>query len=197
MSDNIFPVLRGLTYPITKTPNWHTITQKTVTGKQRFLRCYSYPLYTFKLTFEYLGDQQTQDDDIHTLMGFYNRQGGAAEDFLFADSTDNTVSNQVFGVGDGSTTTFQLVRDYGGFVEPVFGIVMTPTIAINGTSTTAFDWNTHGLITFTTAPASGAQLTWSGTFYYRCHFLNDKSEFENIFNGIWELQELQLESLKG
>lgn len=198
MSDLIFPTLRGLTYPITKTPNWSTITQRSMSGIPKFFQQYSYPYYTIKLTFEYLGDTNSQTDDIHTLMGFYNRVGGAGQDFLFADPLfeNNTVTNQVFGVGDGQTKKFRLARNYGGFVEPIFGIIMTPTITINGVSTTNFTWDTHGLITFNTAPASGTQLAWTGTWYYRCHFVNDKSEFEQIFSGVWELQELELETVK-
>lgn len=199
MSDLIFPTLRGLTYPIGKTPNWSTITQRSITGIPKFFQQYAYPYYTLKLQFEYLSDDNDQEDDIHMLMGFYNRNGGAGQDFLFADDLfeNSFANNQLFGVGDGITTQFRLTRNYGGFIEPIFGIVNAPAvITANGVPTSAFTWNTHGLITFSTAPAVGTQLKWSGNWYYRCHFKNDTSEFQNIFNGIWDLQELDLETIK-
>jgi len=198
MSDLIFPNLRGLTYPIGKTPNWSTITQRSMTGIPKFFQQYTYPYYTLKLQFEYLSDDNDQSDDIHSLMGFYNRNGGAGQDFLFADSLfeNNTVNNQLFGVGDGITTQFRLTKNFGGFIEPVFGLVAAPVITKNGLTTSSFTWDTHALITFATAPAIGAQLKWSGYWYYRCHFKNDTSDFEQIFSGIWDLQELDLESVK-
>jgi hypothetical protein len=198
MSDLIFPTLRGLTYPITKTPNHSTITQRGLTGIPKFLQLYTYPYYTLKMVFEYLEDTNDQDDDIHALMGFYNRLGGAGQDFLFADTKfeNNEVSGQVFGVGDGTSTSFRLARNYGGFVEPVFGLIMTPVVLINSVPTTNFTWSTTALITFTTAPASGAELAWSGDWYYRCHFKADTNDFEQIFSGGWQLEELELETIK-
>ena len=196
MSDNIFPIFRGLTYPVTKTSVWKTIVQTPISQIKRMLSQSSYPTYKWKLDFEYLEDYGAQADDIHKLIGFYNKQGGAADEFLFADDTDNDVLQQTFGAGDGSTKVFRLCRNYGGYIEPVFGIVMTPKIYINGVETSAFTWNTHGLITFTNAPASAAVLKWSGSFYYRVHFLNDTQDFDNIFAGGWQAAELQLESLK-
>jgi len=198
LSDLIFPALRGLTYPITKTPNHSTITQRGLTGIPKFLQLYTYPYYDLKLIFSYLEDTNDQQDDIHTLMGFYNRNGGAGQDFLFADANfeNNEVSGQVFGVGDGVSTSFRLARDYGGFVEPVFGLIMTPIILVNGVPTSAFTWTTTALINFTTAPTLNAQLSWTGDWYYRCHFKADTSDFEQMFSGGWELKELELETIK-
>lgn len=198
MSDLIFPTLRGLSFPIVKTPNWSTITQRSMTGLPSYLQQYTYPYYTITLKFEYLGDDNSQTDDIHKLMGFYNRLGGAGQDFLFADSLfePNTVTDQVFGQGDGVSTEFRLARNYGGFVEPIFGIIMTPVIKIDDVETTDFTWDTTGLITFPTIPTAEQELKWSGDWYHRCHFKNDTSEFQNIFSGVWSLDELVLETVK-
>ena len=198
MSDLILPTFRGLTYPIIKTPAWSTIQQKGMTGIPKFLQLYTYPIYTLKLQFEYLEDSNDQTDDIHSLMGFYNRLGGAAKDFLFADPLfeDNTATNQVFGVGDGQSTSFRLARTYGGFTEPVFGITAKPIITIDGEPTTDFTWDTTALITFPSVITYGAELAWSGNWYYRCHFKNDSSEFQQIFYGGWDLQELEMETIK-
>lgn len=196
MSDLIFPTLRGLTYPVSKIPNWSTITQRSMTGIPKFLQQYTYPFYDFKLSFNYLIDKNSQTDDIHALMGFYNRVGGGAQSFLFADETDNSVTKQLFGKGDGSTTKFQLCRNYGGFIEPVFGLATAPKIYINDTEITNFTWTSTGQIALTTVPTPDSLLAWSGDFYYRCHFKNDTSEFSNIYYQIWELQELELQSVK-
>ena len=198
MSNLLFPTLRGLTYPIGKTPHWNTITQESVSGVKKFLQCYSYPYYTFNLSFMYLSDDNLRTDDVHSLMSFYNKLGGAGQDFLFADPLfeDNRCVKQVFGVGDGEKTTFRLLHQYGTFVEPVFGIANKPRIFINDVETTAFTWDETGLITFTSAPANNAKVAWTGRWFYRCHFQNDEAEFQQIFYGGWSLEELVLESVK-
>ena len=85
MSDLLFPTLRGLTYPIGKTPHWKTLQTQTVSGVKKFVQMYTYPYYELNLKFNYLGDENSQADDIHTLAGFYNKMGGASVDFLYAD----------------------------------------------------------------------------------------------------------------
>ena len=205
MSDLLLPQLRGLQYPIGKTPNWHTIKNRTATGLPTYLQMYSFPWYTFKLSFSYLEDADSEADDIHTLLGFFNRVGGAGQSFLFADSNfeNNSVSSQSFGIGDGTSTTFQLTRVYGEFPEPIYGLLMTPVITstVNGTETmltvnTNFTWDTNGTIHFVTAPVSGAILKWTGEWYYRVHFKDDTAEFQQLFYRGWGLESIELESVK-
>ena len=83
-------------------------------------------------------------------------------------------------------------------VEPCVPVI-TSTKDEKVTTLTAgkdYTWTTKGLITFTTAPASGAVLKWSGAWYYRCHFKEDTAEFQTIFNGGGSLDELVLETVK-
>ena len=72
----------------------------------------------------------------------------------------------MIGTGDGATTAFQLVKRYASgsqtwertITKPVVGSV---TVAIDGVEQTT-GWSvdtTTGLITFTTAPATGATIT--------------------------------------
>lgn len=198
LSDLIFPTFRGLQYPIGKTPHWNTIVQESISGVKKFLQCYTYPYYTFNLSFSYLSDMNLQQDDIHKLMGFYNQLGGAGQDFLFADPLfeDNRCVKQTFGVADGTTKEFRLVHKFGDFIEPVFGIKDKPRIYVNDIEITNFSWDNTGLITFANPPAENAVLKWTGRWFYRCHFQNDEAEFQQIFYGGWDLEEIVLESIK-
>lgn len=202
MSDLLFPTLKGLTYPITKVPHWNTLQNQTISGVKKFLQMYTYPYYEIKLSFSYLGDENSKTDDIHSLLSFYNQLGGAGQDFLFADPyfEDNSVDKLQFGEGDGTSTSFRLLRAYGDTVEPVFGISQAPTIYIRQggilTEATNYTWDKTGLITFETAPPLNSSLLWSGNWFYRCHFQSDEAEFNQIFQGGWELEELVLESIK-
>lgn len=198
LSDLIFPTFRGLQYPIGKTPHWNTIVQESISGVKKFLQCYTYPYYTFNLSFSYLSDMNLQQDDIHKLMGFYNQLGGAGQDFLFADPLfeDNRCVKQTFSVGDGTTKEFRLVHKFGDFIEPIFGMKDKPRIYVNDIEITNFSWDNTGLITFANPPAENAVLKWTGRWFYRCHFQNDEAEFQQIFYGGWDLEEIVLESIK-
>jgi uncharacterized protein (TIGR02217 family) len=85
-----------------------------------------------------------------------------------------------FGTGDGVTTVFQLVRSFGGFVEPVFALSGTPTIKVAGTGVGSFSVDNYGNVTFASAPANGAALTWTGQFLYYCRFDSDELEIEQM-----------------
>ena len=52
------------------------------------------------------------------------------------------------------------------------------------------------LRTFTSAPAAGKVLTWSGSFYRRVRLTSDEHEAERIVYQIWETKSLELISVK-
>jgi hypothetical protein len=89
-----------------------------------------------------------------------------------------------------------LVRALGGFAEPVFLLNGNPTIDVAGTPTTAFTVDAYGRVTFTTAPASGALLTWSGAFYWPVRFDDDTTEFSQFVFNLYEVKALKFTSEK-
>lgn len=120
-------------------------------------------------------------DSWAALLAFYRARQGAARGFRFKDWSDFTtasdgVSTPAFddvqiGVGDGSTTTFQLRKQYvsGGrtinrtITKPVSGTVL---IGVNGSSVGS-GWSvdtTTGIVTFTAAPSATHPITWGGEF---------------------------------
>ncbi len=72
-----------------------------------------------------------------------------------------TFVDRQFGTGDGSTTAFTLA---GPNAEPL-GFVLVSAVSENGTLTSAYTV-ANETITFTSAPAAGAVLTWSGLGAY-------------------------------
>lgn len=121
MSNAVFPALPGLAWPIRKSPVWRTKSTESESGRQFTVRKMLYPLWHFSLPMEFLRAKAAYAE-LQSLVGFINARGGRFDDFLYLDPDDNTVTHQLFGVGDGATTQFQLVRPFGGFVEPVYGI---------------------------------------------------------------------------
>ena len=195
MSNAVFPVMPGLGWSVTKTPRFKTSVQQASSGKEIRLALMSYPIWEFTLTFEVLRGANGFSE-IQTLMGFVLARLGMWDSFLFDDPSDDTAANTSFGAGDGSTTAFQLTRSMGGFTEPIQNLNSAPTIYINGTPTTAYTMGSTGIVTFASAPAAGAALTWSGTYYFRCRFMDDITEFEQFALNLWQLKKIQFQSVK-
>jgi uncharacterized protein (TIGR02217 family) len=132
---------------------------------------------------------------IASIVGLFCALRGRAGTFLFNDPRDNTVTNARFGTGDGSSKTFQLVRNLGNFFdEQVQNVNGTPHIYVDGAETFLYSLDTKGVITFDTAPSNTKPLTWSGNFYFRLRFKNDDLQVKNFFEGAWS-SDFELESV--
>ena len=141
------------------------------------------------------------NSDLQTLLGFYLARQGQYDSFLFADPTDNSVSLQSFGTGDGTTTAFQLGRVYGGFAEAIqnpfqVAIFDNGTQKSSGYTVGTLGTVNGGLVTFTTAPTAGHALTWSGSFFFRLRFKDDNSEFNQFLTNLYEHKGLDCTSVK-
>ena len=195
MSQLIFPSLAGLAWPVGRTVIAPPVKIKTTPSRREFrARDSTVPMYRYALTFEFLRDAQAYQE-WQALMGFYNRVGGPFDDWLFDDSADNTAVNQLFAVGDGVATTFQLARTLGGFLEPLYGVNGTPAFTVGGSATGAAVGAT-GAITFTTPPAAGAQLRWTGQFFWRCRFAAETLEFTRSFATFCECKKVEFLTVK-
>jgi len=114
-------------------------------------------------------------DDLAAVVAFFEARNGRLFGFRWKDWADYksclpsqtpSATDQAIGAGDGTTTDFQLIKVYNSgsqswmrtIAKPVDGTVL---VAVDGTEATT-GWSvdtTTGLITFTTAPASGAAIT--------------------------------------
>jgi len=196
MSSAIFPTLTGMTYDTIKTPIFNTVTKKAVSGRETRVAYMASPMYNWQLNFEYLRDQLgvqvpvSPYNDLKALMAFFIARQGSFDSFLFNDVTDNQATAQQFGTGTGSLATFQLSRTMGGgfgFPEPVMNLNGTPSIYVNGSLTTPGSISSSGLVTFSSAPAAAAVLTWTGNFYHRCRFDADTVDFTQMLQNFWTL----------
>lgn len=195
MSNIIFPTLAGLKWDRLKIPEWSTKVQRTTSGKEARVSFFSYPIWNFTLSFEFLRTDATIDE-LAALVGLFNQVKGSYDTFLFSDPYDNAVTIMPFGTGDGVTTQFQLTRAYGGAAEPIQNLNGTPHIYINAVETFAFTVGATGIVTFSSPPAIGSSLTWTGNFYFRCRFKNDTMEFNNFMVNLWENKKCEFVSVK-
>lgn len=202
MTAAIFPAMPGLKWGTVKTPMWSTGIQKTASGRELRAAFYSYPLYKISLSYEVLRSNALAE--LQAMVGFFNARQGSFESFLYLDPEDNAVLSQPFGVGVAGQTQYQLVRAYGGYVEPV----QAPQLAVHGgtdpvvmvndvVQTAGVTVAEDGLVTFSTAPATGAVLSWSGGYYWRCRFAQDSADFERFLHQLWALKKIELRTVKG
>jgi hypothetical protein len=103
---------------------------------------------------------------------------------------------QVVGVGNGVKTQFQLVRNVGGFVEPVYGVKSGAVVRVNGSTVGGWTISDTGLLTLASAPANGHNVDWTGGFYHRVRFDRDAMEFEEFMQDFFELKKVELVSYK-
>jgi uncharacterized protein (TIGR02217 family) len=133
-------------------------------------------------------------EQVAALIAFFRARKGRAYGFRFKDWTDYQAFAQVLGVGDGANKTFQLVKHYasGGefdtrlIAKPVTGTVKIYRDGVE--AVTGWTVNTAtGLVTFTTAPASGVQVTADLEFDVPVRFDSDQMDItiETYQLGSW------------
>lgn len=199
MAPPLMPSLPGFMFPVKRKKIWNTAKADALSGKKTRLGNWTYPQYGYQIGYDFL-----RSDPAHvewqTLEGFIDSVAGAAGLFLYNDVNDNTAAAQLFGAGDGVTTTFQLVRTIGGFAAPVFAPVLSAglvtQVTVGGTPTTAYSVSPYGQIIFTAAPALGQLLQWTGTFYWACYFDDDTTEFVNDLQNWFSVKSLNFTTSK-
>jgi uncharacterized protein (TIGR02217 family) len=199
----VFPVLPGQGFFSMKRPVYSSTIARAASGREVRLQAYAAPRWEWTVGYEAIRRKSTLFE-LQALYGFFGSRFGKTLPFYYQDPDDNAVSAQGFGTGDGTTTIFQLYRTVGSstiytFLEPVLVVQGTPTIFINGVAKTAgtdYVIGLNGVITFTTAPAAAAALTWTGSYLYLCRFDTDSLDVSQFTAYHWEHKGLTFVSVK-
>ncbi|MEO6983330.1 MAG: DUF2460 domain-containing protein [Edaphobacter sp.] len=173
---------------IKKSPVFNTVRHKGSAGINSGITLKPYPTWAFRFSLENIvGHEQDAASTVAQFMGTFMATAGGANLFLFADPQDNTVTHAQFGLGDGVTTAFQLSRNIYGYPDIVQNVDGTPTIYVSGSVTAPASISNTGVVTFSSAPALGEVLTWTGSFRYLCRFSEDTIDATRSFtinNGL-------------
>ena len=202
MAPPIFPTLAGQTWSVHKRPTFSTRVASHVSGREVRAAYYAQTLYEFEVAFDALVSTSNPAlagagaTSLQTLLGFYLAAQGQLGTFLYVDPTDNAVTSQTVGTGDGTTKTFALSRTIGGFTEPVSWATAISAVTVGGSAVTGWSLATPNLLTLASTPASGASVAASFTFAFLCRFLDDQQDFENIMAGLWQMQSLKFRSVR-
>lgn len=203
MSTHVFPSLIGLEWNVTRDPIWSSQIQDALSGAQTALSFWSYPKWAWKISFSYLPSTATQQD-MQTLAGFFNIMQGRFDSFLYQDADDSAIVGQALGTGDGTTLTYQLVRAFGGFIEPILAPHTVSKVYVDGIDQvghwTVSNWGTAtpGLITFAGghAPTAGKAVTADFSFYFPVRFDSDQISFTNFMSKMWSNSSIKFTSIK-
>ena len=148
-------------------PAWNTEIARSASGAEQRNQRWSGALHVYDVA------QAVRDvADLETLMAFFHERRGRMHGFRFPDPLDNRScgykgtpgpTDQIIGTGNGTATTFQLVKRYGSAHAPYDRIITKPIsgsvrVSVNGTEAeTGWSLNAAtGVVTFSTAPADAA-----------------------------------------
>lgn len=203
------PVLTGLTYDIIKRPIHYIAEAKSGSGWSVRVAYAEWPTWEWDLTYDLLADASATSD-LKVLLGFYLAMGGSLTPFLFMDPDDCQVTGSLIGTGDGTKTTWPIVRSYGSATygargsEPVgyifagapVNVYLDSTLQSSGYSVSTTNPMNQQLI-FASAPAAGQQITMDCGFYFWVHFKAGDFELNKFMHQGWGMKKLTLESLRG
>ena len=198
----LFPALPGQGWSVRKKPTFATIVASHVSGREVRDALYVDPLWQFELTFDRLASDAASypglgAESLQALMGLFLQCQGQWGTFLYVDPSDNFVSGQALGVGDGATTSFPLARALGGFLEPVGWATSVSLVTVAGAAqSSGWTLTAPNSLVFATAPASGAAIAASFAYAFVCRFDDDAAEFEQAMQNLWRLDSLKFRSVR-
>jgi hypothetical protein len=200
------PGLAGLSWSRHKRPGFATRVAQHASGREVRVALFEYPLYEFEAVYSGLTSYASPSgaaaglgaSSLQSLLGFFLQLQGQFGTFLYIDPDDNAVSGLVFATGDGSTTSFTMMRGLGGFLEPVGWVTSIANVYDNGVaySGSAYSLTPPNTLTFSSAPASGATLSADFSYAFNCRFTDDQMDFEEFMSNLWRLESMKFRSVK-
>lgn len=183
-----------------KNPNFNTVIQPNAAGVgTSSVAIKPYATWDFEWDMDHITGQESLASSVMAqFIGVYMACQGRNNLFQFSDPQDNSVANMQFGVGDGTTTKFQLSRGIGGATDIIQNIVGSIQVFVNSVLTSV-SLSSTGVVTFSGAPALNAVLTWTGSFCFLCRFSADTVDSVRSFttnSGVdqWDISSVKFSS---
>ncbi len=190
MSTLVYPSLPGLSWSVFRRPTFDTLVRTSQSQREVRSQLVTETLMEFDLTYEYLSQA-----DVATLMGFYCRMRGSYDTFLFDDPEDDSATNVQIGTGDGSTTTFTAQRSLGASTRVVDYLNAVSAVTVGG-SPASYSVVLPNQIQLSVAPAAGAAVKASFTYYWKVRFVDDSYSFEEFMYNLHQLKKVSFRSAR-
>lgn len=201
----VFPRLPGVQFPVVKRASWDTIRLESVSGVRVAFPNRNVPRWTWELSMEFLRAQDPPwtypngaefQSELVQLQQLFSTVQGSAYPFAYEDPTDGVAANQPIGTGNGSTSSFQLLRGIGsGLLEPVL-VPTNVAVYVAGAklSSNQVQVGNYGVVTLSVPPPAGAAITWTGNYQWLVRFDEDVQEYANLMEYLWECHKITFSS---
>jgi uncharacterized protein (TIGR02217 family) len=190
MSTLVYPALPGLSWSLIRRPTFSTTVRTSASQREVRAQLVTETLMEYDLTYEYLSQ-----GDLQTLMGFYCAMRGGYDTFLFDDPEDDSATNVQIGTGDGSTTAFTCQRSIGASTRVVDWLNAISAVTVGGSSV-GYTVTAPNIINISPAPASGAAVRASFTYYWKVRFVDDNLSFEEFMYSLHQLKKVSFRSAR-
>jgi uncharacterized protein (TIGR02217 family) len=185
--DVLYPLALGRDTGVS--PEFSTSVAVTASGHERRNSLWS----DARLRFD-VGPGIRSEAELGTLIAFFRARRGAARGFRLCDPFDHSTNamtgtpgprDQLIGVGDGLTATFQLVKTYGDGAEPQVRPITRPRaetvrVSVAGAEVTGFTVNPGGTIVLAEAPPAGAPVEAGFLFDVPVRFAEDRLDVAGV-----------------
>lgn len=192
-------------------PEFATVIQESVSGQEQRIKVWARCRARYDIAYSVLNSEDPVGSYKAVLALFY-AHNGRLRPFRFKDWGDFQADDTWFGVGDASTTTFQLSKLYDPslillsvpgaltYQREIYLLATAPVIKVNGvtqTVTTHYTIDATGLVTFTSPPPNGHALTWIGEFDIPVRFDTDHLPVIMNVNSIAQISSISLREVVG
>ena len=199
----------GFQYSSGAGPGFQTIVQTTGSGHEVRIQRQSQALHRLALV-----KQLQTPEEAKALKSFAMERRGSLHSFKVRDFSDYSSAangeatptnlDQIIGTGDGTRTTFQIVKRYGylGPNEYTRTIHLIETgsvvVAIDAVPTTSFTVSSTGQIVFSSAPADGAIITAGFRFFVPVRFTLEYEKWARLQADafqVWSMTQLDVQEV--
>jgi uncharacterized protein (TIGR02217 family) len=196
MSNAQFPALPGQSIMVERDWESNVIIQTSASYQEVRIVQNSNQRFTWTLRWNYLRNYNSLSEWT-TAAGFFGARYGSYDSFLFKDPDDYYVIAQPIATGDGTTTSFQLIRTYGTSVQQIFepNASYTPggayQVYLNAVLQSSANYSISsgpngGVLTFGAGhiPGAGVAITASFGYDWRVRFADPKMKFTKFMSQL-------------
>ena len=177
-----FPEITSVPYnaPVKTTLKWKTLIQEYEDGLETRKQKRLYVRRDVNLVYQNISLAETR-----ILWQFFNARAGAFEVFTFFFRGSDVYTGEYVGVGDGTTTVFNLPSKSAGSIT-LYNAGAAQTEGVDWTFTTGGGSDGEDKATFGSAPADGNILTYdfTGRLKISCRFMEDSMSIDAFYTKI-------------
>lgn len=159
-------------------PTFYNVIQEAISGQEQRVRVWAKCRGRWECGYSILDTEETSGI-FREVIALFRAHFGSLHPFPFKDWGDYQLTNEQIGTGDGSDTTFQIIKTYDPsqlilgspgsrtYVRDIYLPRSGLVVKVNGvtqTLTTHYTIDPTGDITFLSAPTNGHAITVTGEF---------------------------------